>query len=941
MSTIGSSQGGGGTFAARANLELTDEQYRRWRSDPGSVSVEWAAFFEGFSLGLSRVEEEAGQAGGQVVAGGDGGAALRVTQTDRAFRARLMSMVYAFRTVGHVAAWIDPLDDGPPEDSRLDPATYGFVEADMDREVASVFYRGGKPMVLRDMVDELRRIYCGRIGFEFMHIHNPEVRSWMQERIEGRLSEELDVAKYEKAFRWLVSAEAFEGFLHRRYVGQKRFSVEGGEALLVGLQGILEACEGHGVEEIVMGMAHRGRLTTLANFLEKPLKTILYEFSENYVPELVGGDGDVKYHLGYETRRRLDSGHEVSIYLAANPSHLEAVNPVVEGQARARQRIIGDAGTRSRVLPLLIHGDAAMAGQGVVAEILNSSQLPGYRTGGTVHLVVNNQIGFTTTPEDARSSAYCTDVMKLIEAPVMHVNGDDPMEVLFAVELALEFRQAFQRDVAVDIVCYRRHGHNEGDEPSFTQPNFYRKIAQHPSPATVFRKRLEERGVIEPGKLEGIVREAEGRLEKEYEELKEAEKAGGGRARIFEEAIGEAQQDYWYELVVTGWERGRFRELGRKLNRVPEEFQLNPTIRRRFLAGREKAVAEGGPYDWSHAEALAFGSLLVEGHGVRLSGQDSRRGTFSQRHSVLFDMETRETYVPLRQLSEDQASFCVYNSQLSEASVLGFDYGYSLMAPDMLICWEAQFGDFVNGAQVIVDQFLSSAESKWQQPSGLVLLLPHGYEGQGPEHSSARLERFLQLCAEGNLQVCNLTTPAQYFHVLRRQMVRLPYRKPLILMTPKSMLRHPQAVSVEDDFVGESAFSEILDDEQLIETTKRVTRLIFCSGKVYYDLLNYRNENKIRNVAIIRIEQLYPFHWDKLDEIVGRYPRANKKWVWCQEEPLNMGAWSYIFPRLQQAAGHSAYVRYAGRERAASPAAGSKAVHVRQQRRLVEQAFSV
>ncbi len=920
------------SVSARLNADLLDEKYLSWRRDPGSVEKNWASFFEGFELGcahLEQLEDEEAQAGGAAAAP-EGG-------LDLAKRARIVSMVYNFRALGHTAAMIDPLSEEAPEQPRLELEEFGFTESDLDLQVATQFYLGGRTMALREMIARLRSTYCDRIGFEFMHIHDTEVRNWIRERIESRVETEHytpDVKK--KAMRWLVEAEGFEHFLHRRFVGQKRFSLEGGESLMVALNHTFELCPKMGLKEIVLGMAHRGRLNVLANFLRKSIKTLLYEFSENYVPNLVAGDGDVKYHLGFETRRSTENGDEVLILLAANPSHLEAVNAVVEGKARARQRIIGDTEERKAVLPLLIHGDAAFAGQGSVTEVLNLSQLPGYRTGGTLHIVINNQIGFTTSPEDARSSAYCTDVAKMIEAPVFHVNGDHPLEVMAATALALEFRQKFKRDVVIDLVCYRRHGHNEGDEPVFTQPKLYQTIQALPSAAEKFRAHLAETGVAGEGEIEALAQGYRERMDADFQEMKDSEEAGNGRALGGSTAT--PQSPYSHGVVRTAISREKLRELGVRLTTVPDDFRLNEKIRRRFVEPRRTAIEEGGPFNWGFAEALAFASLLAQGNPVRLSGQDSRRGTFSHRHSVFYDVETRERYIPLLHLSEDQARFCVYNSLLSEAAVLGFDYGYSLMVPEMLILWEAQFGDFANGAQVIIDQFIASAESKWMTPSGIVMLLPHGYEGQGPEHSSARLERFLQLCAGENMTVCNLTKPAQFFHLLRRQVMR-PFRKPLILMTPKSLLTRPEAVSMEKDFIDGTHFHEVIDDGQLVASPERVTRLIFCSGKVYYDLLEFRNAHKLKNVALIRIEQIYPLHYDLLSEIVARYPRANKKWVWCQEEPENMGAWWHIHPRLERLSQKP--VRYAGRERSASPSAGSKAMHVREQKQLVEQAFHV
>ncbi|MBA73540.1 MAG: 2-oxoglutarate dehydrogenase E1 component [Verrucomicrobiales bacterium] len=928
------------SIASRFNANLLDEKFALWRDNPRSVDSDWAAFFEGFSLGMAQIERDiksldSSAESGKVVSHPQNDS-LRVTLTDPVFRARVVSLLYNYRALGHTEAWVDPLSLSPPDNSRLNYNQFGFNEADLEEQVASQFFADGEPMSLSAMIGRLQEIYCGKIGFEYMGIHNSEIRHWLRDRIENRpLTTSLKCPDGKTILNWLVEAEEFENYLHQKFVAQKRFGLEGGESTLVSLNTLLYKGVDFGVEEIVMGMAHRGRLNVLANFLQKPLSVLFNEFSENYVPDLVCGDGDVKYHLGYETCREID-GKSVNIFLAPNPSHLEAVNSVVEGMARARQRLIDDTEKRGRVLPILLHGDAAFAGQGSVAEVLNFSQLPGYRTGGTIHIVINNQIGFTTMPSDARSSVYCTDVAKMIEAPIFHVNGDSPLEVAYVTELALEYRQKFGRDVVIDIVCYRRHGHNEADEPAFTQPKIYRTIRSKKSTTELYKDYLLSEGQISDNEISEISDAYKARLNSEFQLVDGKE----NDAQIsFRGAATEVQEDaYSYEIIPTGIPTNVIRRLGRKLTEIPDDFSINAKIKKLFLAKRARATEEGSPYDWAHAEALAFASLLDSGYPVRLSGQDVRRGTFSHRHCVLYDSKNRNRYVPLKNLSPNQASFCAYNSLLSEAGVLGFDYGYNLMVPQMLICWEAQFGDFVNGAQVIIDQFISSAESKWGKPSNLVMLLPHGYEGQGPEHSSARLERFLQLCAGGNLQVCNLTTPAQYFHVLRRQIIR-KLRKPLILMSPKSLLRHPECISKESDFSDGSHFHEMLDDDQLIDRPERVTRIVYCSGKVYYDLLKYRNENEIRNTAIIRIEQLYPFHWKMLRKIIERYPRAYKKWVWCQEEPLNMGAWSYISPRLNEAGRGN--VRYAGRERSASTATGSKAIHKEEQRRLIEQAFSV
>ncbi len=919
------------TLPFRANQDLLDSKYTDWKKEPSSVEPTWASFFEGFELGMAELAKRGSKTTSAAATTGT------LSEATLNFRMRVTNALLAFRSLGHTAAHLNPLSPTAPDAALLSLEGLGFTEADLDSEVQTQMFRNGQTMKLREMLTELRAIYCDKTGFEFMHIQTPEVRNWVLDRIENRLSQPKPSAENQvDALRWLLEAETFERFLHRRFVGQKRFSVEGGESMLVALETILESLAAQGGKEIVMGMAHRGRLSVLANFLRKPLETLFYEFSENYVPNMVAGDGDVKYHLGFETIRETRSGNPVAVMLAPNPSHLEAVDPVVEGMTRARQRFLGDSIERNKVIPILIHGDAAFAGQGMVAEVLNLSQLPGYRTGGTIHIVVNNQIGFTTSPADARSTNYCTDVAKMIDAPVIHVNGDCPLEVAAAASLALDFRQKFARDVVLDIVCYRRYGHNETDEPAFTQPNMARTIAARASTATLYRIDLAKNGILDEAGANALQKELEDELEDGVKALAERSEKSGGNP--FEGSTAEPQAAYDYVPVPTGVELAKLQSIGRKLLESPEGFRLHPTIAKRFLAARAKSIESGEGIDWAYAESLAFGTLLTEQHGVRLSGQDVRRGTFSQRHSVFYDTETRERHIPLNNLAAEQGNFCVYNSLLSEVAVLGFDYGYSLLASNMLICWEAQFGDFVNGAQVILDQFIASAESKWQRPSHVTLLLPHGFEGQGPEHSSARLERFLQNSAGGNWQVCNFTTPAQYYHALRRQ-VKRSTRKPLIVMTPKSLLRHPKCVSKLSEMAEGTTFKEVLDDENLLAAPERITRLILCSGKVYYDLLEFREEHQIKNAAIIRIEQLYPLNYEMLKEIVAKYPRAQKKWIWCQEEPRNMGAFYYIRPRLEELSNHK--LRYSGRERSSSPAAGSKAIHVLEQDKLVADAFSV
>jgi 2-oxoglutarate dehydrogenase E1 component len=912
-------------FATRANLDLLEENYQRWQEDPESLDPSWLAFFEGFELGELQLR--------------NGAAAMAAPATEpgeQPLQTRVDGLVYAYRTLGHTIAQIDPLADKRPENPLLSLRELGFSEKDLDLIVSSKFFFDGRKMTLREMIAFLEKIYADTIGSEFQHIQNPRIRNWVRHRLETRpekhhASREAEIA----ILRTLLEAETFETFLHKRYVGQKRFSLQGAESLIVILDAILQRCPRHGIEEICMGMAHRGRLNVLANFLKKSLQVIFTEFSTNYIPDLVAGDGDVKYHLGYDVVRRLENGGQVEIRLSANPSHLEAVNPVVEGKARARQRIRGDIETRRKVLPLLIHGDAAFAGQGMIAETLNMSQLHGYGTGGTIHVVVNNQIGFTTLPEDARSSMYATDIAKMIEAPIFHVNGDDPLAVEFVTELALDFRQEFRRDAVIDMYCYRRYGHNEGDEPSFTQPNLYAKIQKRPPVAQLFKQELIDTGKLSAEEAASLEAEFEMRLELVLQEVKSIEAEEATDKARFQGSTAVFQPQYTGECQPTAISSDMLKQIVDGLTRVPENFEVIPKIKKNVLDRRREIFEAGGPYEWHYAEALAFGSLLLEGIPVRLSGQDSRRGTFSTRHSFIYDAKTGRPYLPLMHLGPDQARICIYNSLLSEAAVLGFDYGYSLDYPNMLCLWEAQFGDFANGAQVIIDQFIVPGESKWQRPSGIVLLLPHGYEGQGPEHSSARLERFLQACAEDNMQVCNLTTSAQYFHVLRRQMKR-DFVKPLVIMTPKSLLRAEHASSRAGEFT-DGVFSEILGSPE-VGPPEKMKRVILCSGKVYYDLLNYRDAEQITNAAIVRVEQLYPLAETKLHEAVKPFPKAAKL-VWCQEESQNMGAWSFMEPRLWSLFGRK--IIYAGRNASASPAVGSLAIHKREQAQLIADAFSL
>jgi 2-oxoglutarate dehydrogenase E1 component len=913
------------TIAARANLELIDQNYQRWQEDPASVDPSWTAFFEGFELG--NLPQRNGAAAT---------AAPGAVTRESPLQTRIDGLVYAYRTLGHTIARVNPLAEKRPENPSLTLRELGFSEKDLDLRVSSKFFADNEEMTLREMIARLQKIYADSIGAEFMHIQNTRMRNWVLHRLESRPDKRHTPRQVQVALlRTLLEAESFEVFLHSRYVGQKRFSIQGAESLMVILDTVLHKCPPAGVEEICMGMAHRGRLNVLANFFKKSLRDIFTEFSENYVPDLVAGDGDVKYHLGYRTVRKLSSGAQVEILLAPNPSHLEAVDPVVEGKARARQRIRNDTEHRRKVLPLLLHGDAAFAGQGIVAETLNMSQLHGYGTGGTLHVVVNNQIGFTTLPEDARSSMYATDIAKMIEVPIFHVNGDDPLACMQVSQLSLDFRQEFGRDIVIDMYCYRRYGHNEGDEPAFTQPDLYAKIDKHPSVAQLYKRELLEAGTLSEDDAASLEVEMNLRLEIALDTVKAIEKEKAGEQAKLKESTAVVQPAYQSSSVATAINEKTLNTIVDALTRVPDDFNVQPKIKRIIIEHRRKVFENGGPFEWHYAELLAFGALLLEGTPIRLSGQDSARGTFSTRHAILYDAKTGAPYVPLMHLGEKQARICIYNSLLSEAAVLGFDYGYSLDYPNMLCLWEAQFGDFVNGAQTIIDQFIVSAESKWQRPSGIVLLLPHGYEGQGPEHSSGRLERFLQLCAEDNIQVCNLTTSAQYFHVLRRQMKR-DFIKPLVIMTPKSLLRADFASSPAKEFTS-GKFEEILGSPE-VGPANKMKRVILCSGKVYYDLINHRAEKKIDDAAIIRVEQLYPLHETKLKSMMKAFPKTAKL-VWCQEEPENMGAWSFIEPRLRKL--FECEIAYAGRDPSASPAVGSLALHKREQACVVADAFKV
>ena len=979
------------SFLYGGNADYIEDLHAAWQDDPNSVDPQWRDFFATLKDDAGDVRRNAEGASwarpgwpqaenGELVSALDGdwgsvqkhfetkvkqkavsnGAAVSDADVVTATRdsVRAIMMIRAFRMRGHLHADLDPLGMAKPlEDyNELSPENYGFTEADYDRPIFIDHVLGLEYATVRQMLDILKRTYCSTLGVEFMHISNPEEKSWIQSRIEGpdkgiEFSPKGKIAILQK----LIEAEGFEQFIDVKYKGTKRFGLDGGESLIPALEQIIKRGGALGMKEIVFGMAHRGRLNVLSQVMAKPHRAIFHEFKGgSYAPDDVEGSGDVKYHLGASSDREFD-GNKVHLSLTANPSHLEIVNPVVMGKARAKQdRISGRSRNeivpleeRAKVLPLLLHGDAAFAGQGVVAECLGLSGLRGHRVAGTIHFIINNQIGFTTNPRFSRSSPYPSDVAKMIEAPIFHVNGDDPEAVVFAAKVATEFRMTFHKPVVIDMFCYRRFGHNEGDEPAFTQPLMYKAIRAHRTTVQLYGDKLIAEGLLTQAELDKMKGDWRAHLEGEFE---------AGQA--YRPNKADWLDGAWSGLRTADNQdeqrRGKtsvplkaLKEIGKKLTDVPKDFEVHRTIGR-FLENRRKAIESGDGIDWATAESLAFGSILMEGNPIRLSGQDSERGTFSQRHTVLYDQRDEDRYIPLNNLGPQQANYEVINSMLSEEAVLGFEYGYSLAEPRALTLWEAQFGDFANGAQVVFDQFISSGERKWLRMSGLVCLLPHGYEGQGPEHSSARLERFLQMCAEDNMQVANITTPANYFHILRRQLKR-DFRKPLVLMTPKSLLRHKRAISTLSEMSGESSFHRLLwDDAQLLPDQpiklvkdSKIRRVVLCSGKVYYDLYEEREKRGVNDVYLLRVEQLYPFPAKALITELSRF--RNAEMVWCQEEPKNMGAWSFIDPYLEWVLAHidakHQRVRYTGRPAAASPATGLMSKHLSQLEAFLEDAL--
>jgi 2-oxoglutarate dehydrogenase E1 component len=969
------------SFLYGGNAAYVEQLQNNYLRDPASLDRSWREFFaqlndDSFAIARSAQEprwkrtdwpiaaadelvsaldgnwaESGTSIGAKLEAKAGEGALLSPGELQRATRdsVRALMMIRAYRIRGHLHANLDPLGIEPPKDhEELHPATYGFTEADYNRKIFIDGVLGLQFATIPEMLKILRRTYCGTIGFEFMHISDPAEKGWLQRRIEGPDKEITFTKEGKRAIlNKLVEAEGFEQFLSIKYTGTKRFGLDGGEAMIPALEQIIKRGGALGIQDIVLGMAHRGRLNVLSQVMGKPHRAIFNEFKGgSFTPDAVAGSGDVKYHLGASSDRDFDN-NRVHLSLTANPSHLEIVDPVVLGKVRAKQDQLHDVVERTKVLPLLIHGDASFAGQGVIAECFGLSGLKGYRTGGSIHFIINNQIGFTTSPRYSRSSPYPSDTAKMIGAPIIHVNGDDPEAVVYAAKVATEFRQEFHKPVVIDMFCYRRFGHNEGDEPAFTQPVMYKKIHSHKTTVQIYTAKLVAEGIVTDGEVAKLQADWRNHLETALEASKSftPDKVDwlDGRWAGLKSAEGGAEDD---RRGRTGVDRARLIEIGRRITSVPQGFDLHRTIRR-LLDNRRKMVESGEGIDWAMGEALAFATLVDEGFPVRLSGQDTERGTFSQRHSVLIDQETEARYIPLNNIRDEQAHFEVTNSMLSEEAVLGFEYGYSLSEPNALTVWEAQFGDFANGAQVLFDQFISSSERKWLRMSGLVCLLPHGYEGQGPEHSSARLERFLQLCAEDNMQVANCTTPANYFHILRRQLKR-DIRKPLILMTPKSLLRHKRAVSMLDEFAVGSSFHRLLPDDgeqpretiALVEDT-RMRRVVLCSGKVYYDLLEEREKRAIDDVYLLRVEQLYPFPLKALVAALSRFKQADI--FWCQEEPKNMGAWNFVESYLEwvlgQAGGKAKRPRYVGRPPAASPATGLMSKHLAQLKAFLDDVF--
>ncbi len=913
------------------DMEFIESQYQLFQKNPENVSKDWQYFFQGFDLGLFQSQQKKQKFQ-------ENKTSPEISDIDAILASKIEQMIFYYRHSGHLHAKINPLYS---ETSQKFPnlAQFGLTESDLTKKIRTSFGEStssfNQPeIILKDLIEDLQTTYCQSTGVEYMQIQDQDARIWLANTMESKknkpnLTSEEKIRNLHK----LYQAGIFEHFLHNRYIGQKRFSLEGCEVLISMLDVAIDRMVESGCQEIVIGMAHRGRLNVLVNTLWKLYEDIFCEFDDNFDPQTIVGSSDVRYHKGYFSTMKTRSGQNITLLLSPNPSHLEAVNPVVEGIVRARQFATQDK-LHNLVVPLLIHGDAAFAGQGVVPETLNLSQLEGYITGGTLHIIINNQIGFTTLPQASRSTKYATDVAKMLMVPIFHVNAEDSEAVWYVMQLAVDYRMRFHTDVIIDLICYRRYGHNESDEPMFTQPKMYDLIQKKATIYEIYGQKLKEQNILSEENIIKIRQDVELCIE---EGFKKAHAMQHQHSKLeFYPVWNNYHGKYSNSFVPTGLPQEILLKLSHQVNEFPSNFHLHPKLKKVFEK-RLLAWQTGIGIDWSNAESMAFATLLHEGQHIRFTGQDTRRGTFSQRHAALYDFEDGKCYIPLQSLYTNK--FEIYDSPLSEEAVLSFEYGYSLTHPQYLVIWEAQFGDFANGAQVVVDQFISSGESKWNCFSGIVMLLPHGYEGQGPEHSSARLERYLSLCAEDNMQICNITTPAQYFHILRRQICRENVRKPLIIMTPKSLLRHPQVASSIIDFCENTGFQEVLDDENI--TPNNIEKIIFCSGKIYYDLLAFRSRKNVKNTAILRIEQLYPFPMQQIQKILEKYHKI-KQYFWVQEEPQNMGAWLYIQQYLQESISvqttHSKII-YIGRSDSASPATGSSKIHEQEQRCILEGSF--
>ncbi|MBO0948217.1 2-oxoglutarate dehydrogenase E1 component [Fibrella forsythiae] len=920
------------SYVANSDAAYIDQLYQSYKQDPASVDTSWQQFFKGFDFSLAYGENgNSANGNGATATGATQQAPVDAKHSEK--EVSVASLIKAYRSRGHLLSKTNPIGPRKDRNPRLSLADYALTDADLDTVFESGNLLGIGAATLRKIMESLETIYAGRIGFEYMYIREIDVKNWLRNKIEKEaLTFSPTPDEKKRILEKLNEASIFENFLHTKYLGQKRFSLEGGETTIAALDAIISRAADMGVEEVMIGMAHRGRLNVLTNILGKSYESIFDGF-EGSVPTQVHGDGDVKYHLGYTSLTKTPNGKEISVKLAPNPSHLEAVNPVVEGfvRAQADEEYKGDF---AKIMPILIHGDAAVAGQGVVYEVTQMAKLPGYQTGGTLHFVINNQVGFTTDFDDARSSIYCSDVAKIIDAPIFHVNGDDPEAVIFCAKLAVEFREMFKRDVFIDMVCYRRYGHNESDEPKFTQPTMYSLIEKHNNPREIYSKLLIERGDVDAALAASMDAEFKKILQDRLDQVKQKPGLPYKPLRLDQQwaELRYAEPADFDQSPQTGVPMETLEKIGKALATVPEGFKPLKQIDK-LLADRQKMVFDTKTVNWSVAEQMAYGSILLENKVVRLSGQDVQRGTFSHRHAVLHDSTNNQLYTPVNHVQEGQMPIQIYNSLLSEFGVLGFEYGYAMAAPHALVIWEAQFGDFANGAQVIIDQFVTAGESKWGIQNSLVMQLPHGYEGQGPEHSNARPERYLQLCAENNIVVANITTPANIFHALRRQLA-WEFRKPLIIMSPKSLLRHPQAISPLDE-LATGTFREVIGDS--FADPKKVKRVLLCTGKVYYDLLEKQQADKRDDVAIVRMEQLYPLPMKQLDAELAKYKKPEI--VWVQEEPENMGCFSFMLRRFREKFTGAQALRYVGRESASSPATGFAKLHTQEQAALVQKAF--